>query len=52
MCFADFVSAFDSVDRDSLWRTMAVDGIPHKPLRLVKAYYASTKMKVRGSGVA
>ncbi len=46
MCFVDFASAFDSVDRDSLWRIMAADGI----LRLIKAYYASTKMKVRASG--
>ncbi len=25
MCFVDFASAFDSVDRDSLWRIMAAD---------------------------
>ncbi len=28
MCFVDFASAFDSVDRDSLWRIMAADGMP------------------------
>ncbi len=33
--------AFDSVDRDSLWRIMAADGMPPKLLRLIKAYYAS-----------
>ncbi len=50
MCFVDFASAFDSVDRDSLWRIMAADGISPKRLRLMKAYYSSTKMKVRASG--
>ncbi len=50
MCFVDFASAFDSVDRDSLWRIMAADGMPPKLLRLIKAYYSSTKMKVRASG--
>ncbi len=50
MYFVDFASAFDSVDRDSLWRIMAADGIPPKLLRLIKAYYSSTKMKVRASG--
>ncbi len=44
MCFVDFTSVFDSVDRDSLWRIMAADGMPPKLLRLIKAYYSSTKM--------
>ncbi len=50
MCFVDFASAFDSVDRDSLWRIMAADGMHPKLLRLIKLYYSSTKMKVRASG--
>ncbi len=50
MCFVDFASAFDPVDRDSLGRTMAADGMTPKLLRLIKAYYSSTKMKVRASG--
>ncbi len=50
MCFVDVASAFDSADRDSLWRIMAADGIPPKLLRLIKAYYSSTKMKARASG--
>ncbi len=45
MCFVDFASAFDSVDRDSLWWIMAVDGISPKLLKLINAYYSSTKMK-------
>ncbi len=50
MRFIDFVSVFDSVDRDAQWRIMAADRMLPKLLRLVKAYYASTKMKVRASG--
>ncbi len=34
MCFVEFASAFDSVDRDSLWRILAAGGIPPK---LIKA---------------
>ncbi len=30
MCFVDFASAFDSVDRDCLWRVMASDGMAPK----------------------
>ncbi len=50
MCCVDFASAFDSVDRDSLWRIMEADGMPPKLLRLIKAYYSSSKMKVMASG--
>ncbi len=49
-CFVHFASAFDSVERDSLWRIMAVDEMPPKLLRLIKAYHVLTKMKVRTSG--
>ncbi len=42
----DFAAAFDSVDRRALWRIMEKDGIPLKLLRLIKAYYASTRTRV------
>ncbi len=50
ICFVHFASAFDSVDRDSLWRIMVADGMPPKFLRLIKAYYSSIKVTVRASG--
>ncbi len=50
LCFDDFASAFDSVGRYPLWRIMAADGMPPKRMRLIKAYYSSTKMKVRTNG--
>ncbi len=49
MCFVDFAPSFDSVDRDSLWRIMVANGMPPKLLRLIKAYYALTRMKVGAS---
>ncbi len=50
MCFVDFASAFESVDRDSLWWIMAANGMPPKLLRLIKEYYSSTKIYVRARG--
>ena len=47
ICFVDFAAAFDSVDRQSLWKIMAADGMPPKLLRLIQAYYDSSRTKVR-----
>ena len=49
-CFIDFKTAFDSVDRISLWQIMAADGVPIKLLNLIKAYYVSTTARVRAYG--
>ena len=49
-CFIDFRAAFDSVDRGTLWRIMQNDGVPPKLLRLIKAYYASTRTRVQVYG--
>ncbi len=32
MSFVDFASAFDSMDRDSLWRLMSADGLSPQTL--------------------
>ncbi len=48
MCFVCFASVSDSVDRDSLLRIMATDGMPSE--LMITAYYSSTKMNVRASG--
>ncbi len=50
VCFVDFTTAFDSVDRLALWRMMEVDGILPKLLRLIKAYYSATRTRVRAAG--
>nr|VZI39372.1 unnamed protein product [Spirometra erinaceieuropaei] len=41
VCFIDFAAAFDSVHRESLWRIMALDGVPAKIIVMIKAYYRS-----------
>ena len=49
-CFIDFRAAFDSIDREGLWNVMLADGIPPKFVRLLKAFYSSTKARVRVYG--
>nr|VZH96284.1 unnamed protein product [Spirometra erinaceieuropaei] len=44
--FIDFAVAFDSVHRESLWRIMALDGVPEKIIAMIKAYYRSTTARV------
>nr|VZI16546.1 unnamed protein product [Spirometra erinaceieuropaei] len=46
VCFIDFAATFDSVHRESLWRIMALDGIPTKFITMIKAYYRATAMRV------
>ncbi|BHF64112.1 hypothetical protein SprV_0200711100 [Sparganum proliferum] len=46
VCFIDFVAALDSVRRESLWRIMALDGVPAKIIAMIKAYYRSTTARV------
>nr|VZI30731.1 unnamed protein product [Spirometra erinaceieuropaei] len=46
VCFVDFAAAFDSVHRESLWRIMALDGVPAKVLAMIKAYYRSVTARV------
>nr|VZI35910.1 unnamed protein product [Spirometra erinaceieuropaei] len=46
VCFIDFAATFDSVHRESLWRIMALDGVPEKIIAMIKAYYRSTTARV------
>nr|VZI50017.1 unnamed protein product [Spirometra erinaceieuropaei] len=46
VCFVDFAAEFDSVHRESLWRIMALDGVPAKIIAMIKAYYRSTTARV------
>nr|VZI22322.1 unnamed protein product [Spirometra erinaceieuropaei] len=46
VCFVDFAAAVDSVHRESLWRIMALDGVPAKIIAMIKAYYRSTTARV------
>nr|VZI40118.1 unnamed protein product [Spirometra erinaceieuropaei] len=46
VCFIDFAAAFDSVHCESVWRIMALDGVPAKIIAMIKAYYRSTTARV------
>ena len=45
--FIHFAAAFDSVDRESLWKILKHDGLPFKLVQLVKAMYARTANRIR-----
>nr|VZI23231.1 unnamed protein product [Spirometra erinaceieuropaei] len=46
VCFFNFAAAFDSVHRESMWRIVAVDGVPAKIIAMIKAYYRSSNARV------
>ncbi|BHF70677.1 hypothetical protein SprV_0301373000 [Sparganum proliferum] len=46
VCFIDFAAAFDSIHPESLWRIIALDGVPAKIIAMIKAYYRSTTARV------
>nr|VZI46112.1 unnamed protein product [Spirometra erinaceieuropaei] len=46
VCFVDFAAAFDSVHCESLWRIMALDGVPAKITAMIKAFYHSIIARV------
>lgn len=48
--FVDFKQAYDSINRSSLWGSMAELGIPSKYIRLVKATMVGSKSCVRVQG--
>ena len=48
--FIDYSKAFDSIDRDSLWKIMAHYGIPTKLINLIKKMYDSSGGQVLFKG--
>ena len=48
--FIDFVKAFDSLDRDSLWKLMRHYGIPEKFMAITKNTYEGMSCKVLHEG--
>ena len=49
-CFIDFRAAFDSIDRECLWRILRADGVPEKLVKIIRAYYSATSAQVRTGG--
>lgn len=48
--FVDFQNAFDSVNRESIWQTLAAYGIPAKIITLIKAFYNNYEFCVLNNG--
>ena len=49
-CFIDFKRAFDSVNREFLWKKMSRLGLPEKFVRILMSVYAKVEMKVCVNG--
>ena len=49
--FIDYEKAFDSVDRETLWKIMRHYGIPSKIVELIKEMYDGTSCKVIHDGM-
>ena len=53
MVFVDYEKAFDSIDRETLWKIMKAYGIPDKFIELVKAFYKNSRAAVlHGDGMS
>ncbi|XDV29016.1 hypothetical protein PO909_032197 [Leuciscus waleckii] len=48
--FIDFEKAFDSVDRERLWKLMAHYGIPAKIINIIRSTYQGTRCQVLHEG--
>ena len=50
MAYVDFRSAFDSVDRQSLWLLLHARGVPQKLIDLLEDLYSNTISCVKADG--
>ena len=48
--FVDFKAAFDSIDRQFIWRSLQHYGLPDKYIRIMKAFFSHTISAVRVNG--
>lgn len=48
--FVDFKAAFDSINRDFIWRAFGHYGLPQKYIRVFQAFFSSTISAVRHNG--
>ena len=46
LVFVDYEKAFDSIDRDTLWKIMKSYGIPDKFIAIVRAFYRNNRAAV------
>ena len=45
--FVDFSKAFDSIDREVMWKILSYYGVPNKMIAAVKSLYTNSSSKVR-----
>ena len=50
LIFVDYEKAFDSINRETLWKIMKSYGIPQKFIMMVKAFYRNSKVAVLHGG--
>ena len=47
LCFIDFKAAFDSLDREVLWKLLDLYGIPTKIINIIKNTYKNASCKIK-----
>ena len=50
MVFVDFEKAFDSIDREVLWKILRHYGIPEKTVRMIQIFYDGFQARVLHEG--
>ena len=50
MTFIDFKKAFDSINRDTMWKILRYYGIPEKIVNIIKCLYEGSTSAVRVDG--
>lgn len=48
--FVDFKAAFDSIDRNYIWKAFSHYGLPCKYIRIIQAFFNGTVSAVRHNG--
>ena len=47
MCFVDFQTAYDSVDRELLWKVLALAGVPEEMIAVIRQFHDRMQARVR-----
>ena len=50
LIFVDFEKAFDSLDRDAIWKLLRHYGVPEKIVRMIQSFYSGFQCKIIHKG--